>query len=121
MGKKSSELKKIEDNFARKIALEQRKQRLIKRAIELSVLCEQEIHLVILDKKTNNISEFNSSKDFDESAVTWAKNSRKGVHQKYSCEDLDELNKSETKKSDFKEQKKCNLFEAQKSKKCGKR
>jgi hypothetical protein len=41
MGKKSIEIRAIKDKFAKEYALTQRKRGLLKKAIELSILCEK--------------------------------------------------------------------------------
>lgn len=89
MGKKSIEIKAIQDKFAREYALTQRKRGLLKKAIELSILCEKQIFLVVYDKKSKDIIEFSSSKDFDETAVKNVKKSGVSIHEIYSCDDLE--------------------------------
>jgi hypothetical protein len=58
MGRKLIEIKKIEDRVAKEYAFAQRKRGLIKKSIELGVLCDQEILLVIYDKKKNAMIEY---------------------------------------------------------------
>jgi hypothetical protein len=54
----------IENIPARNLAYNKRKRGLLRKAIELSVLCEQDIFMVIFDRKKNRLVEFNSSREF---------------------------------------------------------
>ena len=51
----------IGDAKQRRVTYNKRKRGLLKKAIELSTLCETDIMMVILDKKHRTMVEFNSS------------------------------------------------------------
>ena len=51
MGRKPINIQKIESKIPRDYSFVQRKRGLVKKAIELAVLCEKEILFVIYDKK----------------------------------------------------------------------
>lgn len=62
-------MKPIADAKQRRVTYNKRKRGLLKKAIELSTLCETDILMVILDKKNRSMVEFNSKSDFKISAV----------------------------------------------------
>lgn len=65
MGKKKLEsISKIQDKNSRNVTYCKRKRGLIKKAIELSMLCEQHIYLAIFDKEKQRFIQYNSSDDF---------------------------------------------------------
>ena len=55
MGKKPLPCERIESNYDRGVTYKKRARGLIKKAIELSVMCEQHIGIVIADHKMNEI------------------------------------------------------------------
>ena len=61
MGKKESHSLRVSYN--------KRKRGLLRKAIELSNLCKQDIFIVILDRERQNMVEFNSSKEFNHLAI----------------------------------------------------
>jgi hypothetical protein len=54
----------IENIPARNLSYNKRKRGLLRKAIELSVFCEQDIFMVIFDRNKNRLVEFNSSGEF---------------------------------------------------------
>ena len=65
MGKKKIDnIKFIQNKNHRNVTYSKRKKGLIKKAIELSSLCGQDIFLVIFDKEKQKIVEFKSNSDF---------------------------------------------------------
>jgi hypothetical protein len=54
----------IADAKQRRVTYNKRKRGLLKKAIELSSLCETDILMVILDKKNKTMVEYNSTSDF---------------------------------------------------------
>ena len=60
----NSRLEKIEDVANRNITYCKRKRGLLKKVIELSVLCDLKICLLIEDDERKNILEFCSSRDY---------------------------------------------------------
>ena len=70
----------IADSKQRRVTYNKRKRGLLKKAIELSTLCETDIMLVILDKKQRTMVEFNSNSEF-------TLNTLNGIHKtKYQYE-----------------------------------
>ena len=66
MGKKKIEkIERIQNANQRKVCLCKRKKGLIKKAIELSILCDLEIFMLIFDKSHRRITHFGSHVDFD--------------------------------------------------------
>ena len=58
MGRKLIEIKKIVDRVAKEDAFAQRKRGLLKKTIELGILCELEMSLVIYDPEKNALIEY---------------------------------------------------------------
>jgi hypothetical protein len=66
MGKKKLEsIEKIENKNSRNVTYCKRKRGLIKKAIELSKLCDQYVYLVVFDVEKQRLIEYNSSADFN--------------------------------------------------------
>jgi hypothetical protein len=51
MGRKTINIEKIENKIPREYAFVQRRRGLIKKAIELAILCDKEVFFVIYDSK----------------------------------------------------------------------
>ena len=61
MGKKKIEVfAKITDKNARNVTFSKRKKGLIKKAMELSILCDQEIYIVIFDRRLDKLVMYTS-------------------------------------------------------------
>ena len=66
MGKKKLEsISKIKDKNSRNVTYCKRKRGLIKKAIELSMLCDQSIYLAIFDKEKQRFIQYYSSDSFN--------------------------------------------------------
>lgn len=66
-----------------------RKRGLLKKCIELSTKCDQDVFLVILDKKNQRLVEFNSTERFDiEAVINSKKYERVFDFRKYCNDDL---------------------------------
>lgn len=66
MGKKKLEsISLITDKNSRNVTYCKRKRGLVKKAIELSKLCNQYVYMVIFDKDKQRMIEYNSHNDFD--------------------------------------------------------
>lgn len=64
-GKKFNPIKKIADRRKRTVVKNKRRNGLLKKAVELSLLCEQQIYLVIYDPEQDRMIQFMSEPDFD--------------------------------------------------------
>ena len=60
----------INDKNARIVSYSKRKKNLIKKAIELSKMCGQEIFIMIFDKERQKIVEYRNHNDFDINIVS---------------------------------------------------
>ena len=66
MGKKRIEkFERITNPTQRKVCLCKRKKGLLKKAIELSVLCDLEIFMLVYDKNNSRVTHYASNEDFD--------------------------------------------------------
>ena len=107
MGKKKIEVvAKITDKNSRKVTYTKRKKGLIKKAMELSILCEQNIFLAILDKETDKLVIYTSSPQFDvvEVANIYPQLANRDNHEHYVNEDYElfennKINQVETQNS----------------------
>lgn len=64
MGKKKYEsIKKLENSNSRNITWVKRLKGLVKKSIELSVLCDQEVFMYVLDKRRKRVIHFHSDED----------------------------------------------------------
>ena len=85
---------KIEDNNSRNVTYCKRKRGLIKKAMELSMLCQQEVYLSIFDQERQKLVVYCSSETFNGKAVWKAENSdlkRCPQYERYTNEDHDEI------------------------------
>jgi len=69
-GNKQSGIKLVENVSQRNVTYSKRKRGILKKAIELSILCAQDIYLVVFDKEKQKLIEFNSSEEFTRSIVS---------------------------------------------------
>mgnify|MGYP000928159500 CR=1 FL=1 len=66
MGKKKIEVfAKIADRNSRNVTYNKRKKGLIKKAMELSILCDQEVYLAIFDKEKKKLVLYTSDEKLD--------------------------------------------------------
>ena len=65
------------------------------------MLCEKQIYLCVYDKATNDMIEFNSGPDFDETVIRTTKQSGVAKHELYSCDDLEQLKRTNITKYEF--------------------
>ena len=92
MGRKLIEIKKIEDRVAKEYAFAQRKRGLIKKTIELSILCDLDIALSVYDPEKNILIEY-ASEDFTHEKIKRLRQSKLSQHQIFHNEDLEALNR----------------------------
>ena len=64
----------IKDKLRKKVTFSKRKRCLIKKAIELSIMCDVDIFMVILDSEKQNLFELNSAHDFDVRVINYMLN-----------------------------------------------
>ena len=70
MAKTKVELKGLIENLnSRRITYSKRKRALVKKAIELSVMCDTNISITILDKTRQKLVHYSSSFDFNPKVV----------------------------------------------------
>jgi hypothetical protein len=70
MGKKKLEsISKIHDKTSRNVTYFKRKKGLIKKAMELSKLCDQHIYMAIFDSEKQRFIQYMSSKEFNSRVV----------------------------------------------------
>ena len=70
MGKKKFDhIKLVPNKNQRNVTYSKRKRGILKKAIELSILCGQDIFMVIFDKEKQKLIEFRSKLDFNPSIV----------------------------------------------------
>ena len=63
-------LPKLIENYKQRVTtLSKRKRSLLKKAIELSVMCDLEVFMIIFDKKKQKLFELNSNPMFDSKVV----------------------------------------------------
>ena len=76
-----------------------RKRGILKKCIEMSTKCHQDVFMVIYDKKNQTLVEFNSTPNFDIDEVMWVKLKEHSMsYQLYGNADLKLLESSMTPK-----------------------
>ena len=101
MGKKKiDKLKLIESKLQRNVAFCKRKRGFLKKAIELSSLCDQQILIVIFDKDRNRLVQFSSDSEFQFQAAYKAyrdikvnSKANQDNYEKFTNEDYENLEK----------------------------
>ena len=103
MGRKTIPIHKIEDCSLRLFSYVQRKRGLLKKAIELSILCEHDIFLAMYDARAKKLIQYNSSPDFTTKIVDFLNSPKQMAklarYEQYCNDDLKILeNKNLTEK-----------------------
>ena len=65
MGKRKLPIERIDDKRRRTVIKNKRRNGLIKKAVELSMLCDQRIYLVLYDPEYERLIQYVSHDDFD--------------------------------------------------------
>jgi hypothetical protein len=91
MGRKTISIQKIENKIPREYAFVQRKRGLIKKAIELAVLCDKEVFLAIYDHQTQRMCEYFSNEDFNVDMVNQIMKTAEYTLEKFTNDDLELL------------------------------
>jgi len=95
MGKKKiHSIVLIQDLAKRNVTFCKRKKGIIKKAIEISKLCDKEVALYILDRKANKLVVYNSGVNFEINEIHKYANgplSRNSAFEKYSDADYEAL------------------------------
>ena len=101
MGKRTIEIKKIDNQLSRQITFYKRKKGLIKKGLELSLLCDVELFLIILDnkKKASILSTNNGSLNF--LCDYFHKNNYFSIKEFFNINDYQKLNNQKLKKNDI--------------------
>lgn len=73
----------LKNKDQRNVTYSKRKRGIIKKAIELSVLCGQDIFMVIFDKEKQKLIEYRSSKEFNTTIVEALTNKDIALHFKH--------------------------------------
>ena len=95
MGKRKIEMTKIENRLNSQITFYKRKKGLIKKSLELALLCDVEVFLVIVDKK-HKLSITSSKYSPEKFINSYLKNlSHKKIKEKFSLEDYKKTFKNE--------------------------
>lgn len=101
MGKKKiDKLKLIESKLQRNVAFCKRKRGFLKKAIELSSLCDQQILIVIFDKDRNRLVQFSSDSEFQFQAaykayrdIKVSSKANQDNYEKFTNDDYENLEK----------------------------
>jgi hypothetical protein len=101
MGKRTIEIKKIDNQLSRQITFYKRKKGLIKKGLELSLLCDVELFLIILDnkKKASILSTNNGSLNF--LCDYFQKNNYFSIKEFFNINDYQKLSNQKLKKNDI--------------------
>lgn len=94
MGKKKIEVfTKISDRNARNVTYCKRKKGLVKKAMELSMLCDQEIFLVIFDRSKEKVVLYTNHEDFnmEEVAKYYPRLENTEGHEHYVNDDYEQF------------------------------
>ena len=73
------------------VTLNKRKRGIIRKAIELYDLCNQELYIAIFDKQKNHLVEYKSSDILNPQKLTKMGADNTLTHERYDCEDYDRL------------------------------
>ena len=79
-------MKKVSLNADQRVTLKKRRRGILKKAIELSKRCDQEIMLVILDKRENRLIEYMSD---DHLTIKYWLGLDPGITESYTNDDYD--------------------------------
>ena len=85
-------MERIDNIPARNLSYNKRKRGILRKAIELSIYCEQDIYLVIFDREKQKLVEFNSSNEFSFRTLKkmfLSSNIKKLRYEKYQNDDYD--------------------------------
>jgi hypothetical protein len=91
-------VKKIQNETNRYVTFCKRKRGLLKKAIELSRLCDQYMYMVIFDQRKQRLVEYCSVQEFDSNIVSKLTNpdlESSIMHERYSNEDYDLFSKEQ--------------------------
>lgn len=101
--KKLTHIDLIKDKNQRNVAFCKRKRGLIKKAMELSKLCDQRIFLAIFDYEKQKLVQYNSSSQFSAkvaSSLASSHNSQKFKYERYTNQDYDKFESNQYQKMD---------------------
>lgn len=102
--KRGAMLTKIQDKNQRNVTFCKRKRGFLKKAIEMSVLCGQDMFIVLFDREKQKLYEFNSTEEFDCRVVTKLLNNDVKIqfqYERYTNSDYTMFVNDKGDKSDF--------------------
>lgn len=73
------------------VTLNKRKRGIIRKAIELCKLCDQDIYIAVFDQDKNTLVQYKSSQVVNPEVLASLQNDAKITHEKYDNEDYEEL------------------------------
>ena len=85
--RKAIGLQKIEDYESQRVSLVKRRKGIVKKCIELNIICQQDVFLVIFDRQKQKLLEYRSDPDMDLKLVSHLlDNNQKSLIKRKACD-----------------------------------
>jgi len=85
--RKAIGLQKIEDYESQRVSLVKRRKGIVKKCIELNIMCQQDVFLVIFDRQKQKLLEYRSDPDMDLKLVSHLlDNNQKSLIKRKACD-----------------------------------
>jgi hypothetical protein len=85
--RKAIGLQKIEDYESQRVSLVKRRKGIVKKCIELNIMCQQDVFLVIFDRQKQKLLEYRSDPDMDLKLVRHLlDNNQKSLIKRKACD-----------------------------------